>query len=117
MTPLRPGVALAVIIGMSLVLWAIVISAAMAQNPPKGADTLNQGIQARLLTKSDTTVIQKTRGLFIGDAAACNLTVRFVGDTVAQAVALNNVQPGELLPIQIIQLMAATTCTTVVAIY
>ena len=93
--------------------------AAVAQTaivPPVGMAVLNQARQGRLLTKSDTTDVAATRGVFIGDAAACNIAVIFNGDS--SAVTLANVQPGGAYPLSIRRLMSAnTTCTAVTALY
>jgi len=97
-------------------LGAFFASQALAQAPPAGVATFNQALQARLLTKSDSTVFPVTRGLFIGDATACNIAVRFKGDTAA--VTFTNVQSGALLPFSVTKLMSTnTTCAAVVALY
>ena len=76
----------------------------------------NQARDFGVLTKSDTTVLSPpTKGIHIGDAAACNITV--VGSNGTTAVELANQQPGSDHPYSIKQLMAATTCTNVVALY
>ncbi len=101
-------------------LFSVGVSAAQqGPLPPFGTPVLNQGIQARVLTKSNTTIFQKTRGVFIGDAAACNIAVVFITDTPSTgAVTLSNVQSGAVYPFQIIKLMSTnTTCTSVVALY
>lgn len=83
---------------------------------PSGSPALNQARQARLLTKSDATILIPTRGIFIGDAAACNVALMFVGDS--SAVTFNNVQSGATYPFQIKQLMSTgTSCTSVIALY
>ena len=87
-----------------------------AQHPPSGSAVINQGLAARLLTKSDTAYVMKTRGLFIGDATACNIALVFNADTAP--VTFLNVQSGAVYPFQIIKLMSTgTTCTSVVALY
>mgnify|MGYP001618645656 CR=1 FL=1 len=68
---------------------------AAGEQPPSGQPQLNQARQARLLVKSDTTVIPQTRGLFIGDAAACNIALLFVADSAAVTFARS---PGTPLP-------------------
>ncbi len=98
-------------------LWLVcACGLSWAQSPPIGTPVLNQGISARLLTKSDTAYVLETRALFIGDATACNVALLFNNDTAA--VTFTNVQSGALLPFQIVKLMSAgTTCTSVVALY
>lgn len=91
-----------------------------AQNKPTGDGTLNQAISARTVTKSDATILPGTRGLYVGDAAACALSVVLQADNATGAgvaVTLSNVQPGSFLPLQVAKVMAATTCTSVVALY
>ena len=95
------------------------IAVAIAQTavvPPVGQPVLNQARQGRLLTKSDTTFIQPTRGVHIGDASACDIAVIFVGDSAA--VTLANLQSGSDHPYAINKLMSTnTTCTAVTALY
>ncbi len=97
-------------------LLIVGISFAYAQSTPQGTGTLNQAVQARALTKSDSTTYQPTRGLFIGDATACNIAVILKNDTAA--VTLLNVQSGALLPFAIKQLMSTnTSCTAVIGLW
>jgi len=109
------------LIAIAIGFWLVVAATTMAvaqqpPAPPSGQAVFNQARSARALTKSDTTVFTATRGLFIGDAAACNIAVRFIQDSAA--VTLTNVQAGANLPYSIIQLMSAgTSCTTVFAFY
>jgi hypothetical protein len=92
-----------------------------ARTKPTGQATLNQGISARTVTKSDATILPGTRGLYVGDAAACNLAVVFQADNVTgagTAVTFTNVQPGSFLPLQVAKVMSTnTTCTLVLALY
>jgi hypothetical protein len=102
---------------LGLVL-GLLSSAAFGQQllSPSGQPVLNQGVNARALTKSDSTIFLVTRGVFIGDATACNIAVLFVAD--ANPVTLTNVQSGQTYPFQIIKLMSTgTTCATVFALY
>lgn len=99
----------------ALLALAVAIPA-WAQTPPVGQNVVSSGRQARLLTKSDTTVIPRTLGLYIGDAAACAIAVLFAGDT--SPVTLANALPGTVYPWSVTKLMSAnTTCTAVTAIY
>lgn len=83
---------------------------------PAGEPVVNQARQARSLTKSDSTVLIPTRGIYIGDAAACDVALLFVGDSVA--VTFTNVQSGAVYPFQITKLMSTgTSCATVKALY
>jgi hypothetical protein len=91
---------------------------ALAQPAPSGQAVLNQGRSADLLTPSDSTTITVTRGLHIGDAAACNISVVFSGDSLTTgAVTLPNLQPGMSYPYSIKRLRSTgTTCTHVTAL-
>ena len=104
----------------AVLLLLAVTSAAWAQSKPTGEASLNQAISGRAVTKSDATILPGTRGLYVGDAAACALAVVFQADNATGAgvaVTFGNVQPGSLLPFQVAKVMAATTCTSVVALY
>jgi hypothetical protein len=97
-------------------LWVLsIVITAWAQTPPTGQLTLNQASKFRAVTKSDTATIPPTRGLQIGDATACNLSIVGAQDTAA--VTISNVQSGQILPFSVTQVKAATTCSTVVALY
>lgn len=100
-------------------LFASLSLSASAQQPPAppaGQATYNQGLSARAITPSNTTIITPTRAIFIGDASTCNIALRLVRDTAA--VTFNNVQPGEILPVQAIQVMSSgTSCSNSVALY
>lgn len=69
--------------------------------------------RAVAVTKSDTTVLEPTRGLWVGGAG--NLSVILSGDT--SAVTLNGAAAGMVYPLSVIKVMAATTATGVVALY
>jgi len=101
---------------IALITLLLLPGVALAQSPPQGSLTLNQCSQFRALTKSDTTTITPTRGLQIGDAAACNIAV--IGAKDSAAVTMNNVQSGQILPFSITKLMSTnTTCAAVTACY
>ena len=65
------------------------------------------------VTASDATDLGSTRALWVGGAG--NLAVRFV-DT-ATTITLVGVAAGTLLPLQVNKVMAATTATSIVALY
>lgn len=65
------------------------------------------------VTASDSTDLGVTRALWVGGAG--NLAVQFVD--VATTVTLTGVPAGTLLPIQVTKVMAATTATSIVALY
>ena len=102
---------------LSLVLCGVA-GAVLAASPsrPGGQPTLNQGIFGLSLTKDDNAIFAPTRGLHIGDASACNLSVVFTSNP-GVAVSIDSVQPGQSYPYSIVQLKAATTCTDVVGLW
>jgi hypothetical protein len=78
----------------------------------RDADSVHPVAFGRAVTKSDSTVIPTTRGLWVGVGGA--VTVRFLdGSTVAFA----GVQNGTLLPVQVDQVLDATTASSIVALY
>lgn len=105
------------LVGIMLLLPTL----AWAQTKPNGEATLNQGISARAVTKSDSTILPGTRGLYIGDATACAVAVVLQADNATGAgvaVTFSNVQPGSFLPLQVAKVMSTnTSCTSVVALY
>lgn len=65
------------------------------------------------VTKSDTTVLAPTRGLWVGGAG--NLTVDFADGTTDVLLTAPNV--GTIYPISVVKVKAATTATVIVALY
>jgi hypothetical protein len=65
------------------------------------------------VTKSDTTVLAPTRGLYVGGTG--NLTVDFADGTTD--VLLTAPALGIIHPISVVKVKAATTATVIVAIY
>lgn len=65
------------------------------------------------ITKSDSTVIPATRGIFVGGAG--NLVVRFKDDDAS--VTLTGIAAGTVLDISVEQVLNATTATLMVALY
>jgi hypothetical protein len=100
----------------AVIFLAALSPAVLAQNPPYGTRTINQVSQLRALTPNNSTVFVATKGLYIGDATACNIAVKGAQD--ASAVTLLNVQSGAVYPFSIKQLLSsATTCTSVFGLY
>lgn len=106
---------------LPIALLGMLAGSAWAQTAPTGSPSLNQGISARAVVKSDTTILPGTRGLYVGDAAACNLALVFKADNTTGAgvaVTFSNVQPGSLLPFQVVKVMSTnTSCALVIALY
>jgi hypothetical protein len=99
----------------AVVLSVALSSAALAQNPPYGTRTINQVSQFRALTPGSGTLIA-TKGLYVGDATACDIAVRGAQDS--SAVTLHNVQSGAIYPFSVNQLLVSgTTCTSVFGLY
>lgn len=65
------------------------------------------------VTKSDTTVLAPTRGIYVGGAGS--LTVDFADGTTDVVITAPPV--GTLLPISVVKVKAATTATLLVALY
>ena len=65
------------------------------------------------VTPSDVTVLSPTRGLYIGTAG--DLTVVTVGN--GATVQFPDVPAGAILPIQVTQVLAATTAAGIVAMW
>ena len=66
------------------------------------------------VTKSDSTVLPVTRGLWVGGAG--DVAVIFTGDTAALTLA--GVTAGSMLPVQVTKVMSTnTTATLIVALY
>ena len=80
---------------------------------------LYQGRLATLVTPDDSNDLATapTRFVYIGQAAACNLAVRWA-DGGTTAVTITALSPGVFHPIQIKRVMATnTTCTVIMAVY
>ena len=70
--------------------------------------------KAAAVTKSDSTVLPATRGLYVGGAG--NINVVMAGDSVAQVLLA--VPAGTTLPISVTKVMSASTsATSIVALY
>lgn len=67
---------------------------------------------ARAVTPSDATVLEVTRGLFIGTTGDVAVTM-----ADGQAVTFVNLASGIILPIQVTKVMAATTASDILALY
>lgn len=64
------------------------------------------------VTKSDTTVLEDVRALWVGTGG--DLSVITPGS--ATAVTLKNVPDGTLIPVKVAKVMAATTASNIVGI-
>ena len=76
------------------------------------ADQTVSAFDAVSVTTSDTTVIPTTRGLWVGGAG--DLSVKM---NSGNTVTVVGVAAGTLLPFQVIQVLAATTATSILALY
>lgn len=71
-------------------------------------------VQGVAVTKSDSTVLPVTRGIWVGGAG--DVAVIFTGQTTA--VTLSAVPAGYLLPVEVTKVMSTnTTATLMVALY
>lgn len=76
------------------------------------ADATVSAYDAAALTKSDTTVFRSSRALYIGTGGDVVVTMNS-----GASVTFTAVPGGTVLPIQITQLLDATTATNVLALY
>jgi hypothetical protein len=89
---------------------------ALAQVPPTGTQVLNQVGYFAAITPSDATVFPFTKGIYIGHASACNVSI--VGAKGGGTVVISNLQPGLTYPFSIISLNATgTTCTGIIGLW
>ena len=96
-------------------LAACVAAPAYAQNQATSLQNVrNNAFRSAAITPG-TTPILPTSAIFNGAAAACNITMQLNGDS--GTIVWNNVQPGEILPVQAVLITAATTCTNLIALY
>lgn len=71
------------------------------------------GIDAAAVTKSDATVLNETRGIYVGGAG--DVAVRMIS---GNSVTFVGVQAGTLLPIRVDKVLSTgTNATSIVAIY
>lgn len=70
--------------------------------------------RATAVTKSDTTILPTTRGLYVGGAG--DVAVIMAGDVAA--VTFSAVAVGTFMPVQVTKVMSAnTTATLILALY
>ena len=101
--------------GLGVAVPTLLHSQSNALNP--GANPIsNQAWSSSAVTPSNTTILNPTRALYAnGGASACTIVGRLSGDAGLQSY--QNVQPGEILPFQFIQVGASSTCTNIIALY
>jgi hypothetical protein len=75
----------------------------------------NQAWSAVAVTPNDSTIIAPTRALYNGASPACTIVVTTNGASVS--VTFQNVQPGEIIPVQAIKVGSGSTCTGIIALY
>ena len=78
----------------------------------RDANATVPGHGAVAVTTSDTTVLPVTRALFIGTAG--DVAVRMAD---GQTVTFVNIANGTMLPIQVDQVLVATSASNILAIY
>lgn len=77
------------------------------------ADAARPAARAVEVTPSDSTVLEVTRGLYIGTSG--DVAVILAEDTAVTTFV--NVANGTILPLQVKKVMAATSATSVLALY
>ena len=103
------------VIWLAVALWIVGTISVFGQAiPPNINPVSNQGWTAAVITVG--TTYQTSRAVYNGNATACNITFTMNGNTAS--VLFQNVQSGQILPIQTIN-VSATTCGagTLVEIY
>lgn len=65
------------------------------------------------VTKSDSTILPVTRSLYVGGTGDIAVTM---ADSVG-TITFTSVPAGSILPIQVTQVLAATTATNIIALY
>lgn len=97
---------------------ALALFAAIPAHAQDAATTIvharNNGYRSVVITPSNTPILA-TSAIFNGNATACNITMQLNGDS--GTIVWQNVQPGEVLPIQAVLVTAASTCVNMIAIY
>jgi hypothetical protein len=74
----------------------------------------NNGYRSAAITNG--AAMLPTSAVFNGDGSACNITMQLNGDSTT--LLWQDVQPGEILPVQAVLVASSgTTCTNLVAIY
>jgi len=79
-----------------------------------GVPDINAAVYGIAVNKSDTTILNATRALWVGGAG--DLSVQFA-NALGATVVLKAAGDGALIPISVVRVMAATTATDVVALY
>lgn len=77
------------------------------------SDATRPASKAVAVTPSDATVLEVTRGLFVGTLGDVVVTMSDQGGPITFA----NVANGTFLPIQVTQVLAATSASDILALY
>ena len=77
------------------------------------ADATAPASHAVAVTESDATIFPVTRGLYIGTGGTLVVTMAKDGTSAT----FTNVANGTLLPIQVTQVLVATTASDILALY
>jgi hypothetical protein len=100
-------------LAVAMALTVVVVAQTGPFNPA-GNPQSNQAWNSVAVTPA-ATPIPVTRALYNGNATACSITITPNGSSTQ--VTFQNVQPGELLPIQAVVVAASTTCGSLIALY
>lgn len=79
-----------------------------------GGDYAEPAVKVAAVTPSDATDLTGARGLHVGGAG--NVAVRMIGDPT-NTVTILGVAAGSLLPLRVTRVMAATTATSITALF
>lgn len=77
------------------------------------ADNTVSAYHAVAVTKSDTTIIPTTKGLYVGGTGAVVVTM----NSGATPITFAAVPAGAILPIQVTKVLNATAATNILALY
>jgi hypothetical protein len=82
------------------------------QETLRNADSIHPVTKAVAVTPSDSTIIPRTRGLWIGVGGA--VSVEFMDQSTAE---FSTVGSGTLLPVQVRRVLVATAASSILALY
>lgn len=77
------------------------------------SDQTVSAYHAEAVTKSDTTVLKTTKGLYVGTTGNVVVTM----NSGATPITFTAVPAGAILPIQVTKVLAATSASNILALY
>lgn len=99
----------------ALVVMLVGVAAQAQDSANSIVHTRNNGYRSVAVTPSNTPMLP-TSAIFNGNSTACNIQMQLNGDSTT--IVWNNVQAGEILPVQAVLIPSgSTTCTNLIALY